>query len=269
MQLLGLAMNPAMIRFAIRADEDDQETQEAARKIGKHGYVHLFTGNRPKSLGQEHNRMIREMEPCAFYHVLNDDVCILTPNWETGPIRFKDQYGPHRPMCWNLIDSGSPDYPIVTREWIEAAGGLFPEYFPFWFDDMTLACVSCLVTGDRVARINIDLTARKTRTQRMRDIHFWYSFYRYLEPERIAWAQSIADKLDLKTLYFRKGRVKRRPLNILADRAQMIFDIRGWEDEHAKKFDGIEANIGDPTAPDESYLQAKAYAEQRMNRKAA
>lgn len=255
MSLYRLAQKPRLLEFCIRADLDDTDTHTAALRLEKHMPVDVFLGPRPMSLGAEIEMMVKRAD-AGFYHVLNDDVLPLTCNWDAPQFEMRKRH-PAFVSCWVLPEvmaaTGrmSPDYPVVTREWIDAAGRLFTPYFPYWFDDRWLADVWMLATGKTIVPLAINMSARKRRTQRMRDLDFWFSFYQWLEDERVAQAQRAADALGFK-------------VDVRRDRAGLISFLRTRHDEDRKSILETHRRLFDPGEPDVAYLAAKAFAEQRM-----
>lgn len=246
--LAGLAARPELVRFCIRADADDTETIAAIGRLGHLLSVNLTIGPRPISLGAEVNRMAANIE-AGFYHVFNDDVIPLTVNWDLPQLERR-ALEPDFVSCWTLAPGPTaPDYPIVSRKWLDAAGSLFTEHYPYWFDDMDLANRYLMVKGKVIDLMGIGLHARKTKTQRMRDFGFWFSFFRSMEGERIAWAKSIAENLGLP-----------EPTEEWIERTRM-GDIAWFE---RKKELETERKYSDPSEPDPAYLSARAKAQSMM-----
>lgn len=257
--LLRLAKRPLDLRFCVRVDQDDLPTFDAINRLRKYCNLSYVIGGRPKSLGAELNRFCHNVK-ADFYHVINDDVIPLTPNWDEPQVKRRDgmlEKGktPAFVGCWLLpeIPGGgmcTPDYPIVTRQWLDAApgGDIFTNYFPFWFDDRWLQEVSMLIHGKTVQPLPIALSARKNLTQRMRDVTFWFNFYLSLQDERIAQAQEIADKIGVK-------------VDIRKDRVGMIEFMRNMHTRDRDKFDETHGRFKDKSDPDPFYLESKKEAE--------
>ena len=244
------AARPDLLSFCIRADADDTETIYMAGRLGKLVDVHLTIGARPQALGAEINRMAQSID-AGFYHVLNDDTWPLTRFWDRAQFEYRAQ-NPAFVSCWMLAGPTAPDYPFMSRAWLDAAGGqFFTNYFPFWFDDRWLADVAIMVTGKLVHPLQIWLCANKKGTQRMRELGFWLDFYEALHDERVAQAQQIADNLGMG-------------IDIRRDRAEWVEKSRLWHGDLRENMDAVQQRNGDPGEPDAAYLAAKAYAVNRM-----
>lgn len=268
------AGDPNLICFGIGVDEDDTRTQEAVRRIADEGkyQVALFVheGGRPKRWGACINFMARHpVMDCEWYHVVNDDNYPLAFKWDQHCAAMRRAYPEHDLFAWcpepsNLdpatqLPLYAADYLMVSRRWLDAAGEIFPERYPFWFMDFSLGQVHYLVTGRRIRSMRrcdnagpLQLLARKTgATKRFRDYEFWRDYFVALEPERIALARRICKALGIE------GHITHKARALL------------WEETRATLFDdpnmaGRIARLSDPSPPDARYLEAKAEAEAHM-----
>src|SRR5208283_1955310 len=91
---------------------------------------------------------------------------------------------------------------------------------------------------------------RTEKTTRMRDLHFWITFYTWLRPRRIEEAGKISKALGLVP--------PKEMEEILAYYAKRDVDFHARVDE-------LTATYAAPGEPDASYLKAKAQAEAMMN----
>ena len=253
--LSDTAARPDLITFAIRADDDDPETIAAVHRLAEiiPGAVKLFVGTRPLSLGAEINHMAANTE-ADTYHVINDDTWPLTRFWDACLAQHhKDN--PVFMSCWMLAGPTAPDYPIVSRQWLDANDGkLFTDHFPYWFDDRWLGDVACLLTGDLIHPLPIWLCAHKKGTQRMRDFPFWVDFFMAHHQDRIDQAQRMANKMNLN-------------LDIRRDRADWIHKTWEWHGDLVTNAETIQQKNADSREPDAAYLEAKARAEAILARR--
>ena len=260
LSLARLARWPNELKFCCRVDQDDLDTLASIARLRNYVNLSYVIGPRPMSLGAELNRFCHNVK-AGFYHVINDDVIPLTPNWDEPQRKRRDERAAKGKSaalvaCWMLpeIPGGgmsTPDYPIVTREWLDAApgGNIFTEYFPFWFDDRWLQEVAMYVFGKGIGPLPIGLSARKQRTQRMRDIVFWFDFFIALADERISQAQSIADALGLG-------------IDIRKDRAQQIRFMSALQARDRERVVETHGRFADKREPDPAYLAARGAAAQ-------
>jgi len=191
--LARTAKHPADLQFRVRSDIDDTATMRVLEHLSQKVSLHISIGGRPTSLGHCINELAKA-EPADAYCVLNDDVHCLSDYWDLSIEKAFEDYGENFVGAWGISDCPeAADYPIISSGWYKLAGKVYEERFPFWFSDRWLNDVHCFVTGENVKQLPIKLVARKWRTQRMRDLYFWFRYYEFLEPLRIAEAKAIAD----------------------------------------------------------------------------
>jgi hypothetical protein len=260
MTLAGLAAQPEKITFGVRYDADDPDTEKALVRLGAHVRLKTFSGTRPRSMGGEINRMAAGID-AAFYHVLTDYIVPVTVYWDLS--QFEQREREHAFVsCWSLAPGPtSPDYPVISRAWLDAAGGrIFTNNFPFWFDDMDLTHRYILAKGQLIHPITsmgnaIGLHARKDKTQRMRDLEFWFAYYRHLEPGRVEWAKSTRKNLGLKPM-------RRGEFNEWLSKTREFDAI--WIKKHltAKTTE----RLGDMRPPTAAYKARKKEAQEEMEK---
>lgn len=263
---------PQKLCFGIWVDDDDERTIEAVERLQRHPLyrIGLFKGRgRPKYWGAYINEMAQAFgEHVDYFHVVNDDNFPLCHEWDLHFWAFMQRHPETLMASWcpeptKRTADGLPlyaaDYLMVTRKWVEAAGEIFPERYPFWFMDFSLGQVHRMVTGHPIRAVcnkddatPVKLCALKVgATKRFRDYEFWRDYFVALEPERVALARRICAALGLE------GHIKPTV------RAKL------WEETRAVLFDdpdmaGRIARLSDPSPPDARYLEAKAEAEAHM-----
>ena len=260
MYLANTANEPTNIKFSIRADIDDPDTIVAVQRLSNYMDVSLTYGPRPMSMGAEHNRMAVNNPASVAYLVLNDSVypCpiikkektedaptseVAMAAWDVTMEEILANFVDNRTsiFCWHLTQGKTGDYPIIPKRWYDAAGRIFPEYYPFWFDDQWLMAVHCMVHGTTFSRIeSLMVHAPKTFVQRMRDNMTWVEHFQSLEHERITEAMKIREAFGMDAEIPEK----------------FLSDIRGYETRFHKEFAEKEERLGDKREPDSSYLAA-------------
>lgn len=253
-RIFQTATRPERIKVAVWLDDDDPTVNMAG--LSHWPNVRVVIGKRPRALGDVHDYMSNLVD-ADLYTVLADDVYPVENGWDEELIRNHEHY--RRPVyCWVHRNSSDPAYPILTREWVKAAGGIFTSgLFPFWFDDFWLAEVAELVMGEPVYMIDgLKLTGDKmTGTPRMRDLPFWYRVFHRTRPMRIAEAEAIHAKIF------------DRPLRAELERADLLADFAEGDARREASAVGWEEKYSTATGePDAGYVAAKQYAESLLAR---
>lgn len=191
-RILNTAAHPGRVKIGVWCDDDDPQTAIAASDFDE---ALIMSGPRPASLGEAQNALAAIMD-ADVYTVLADDVYPATIGWDLVIDQMMASGNMPPVMAWNH-GADDPAYPILTKEWVLASGGIFTaRRFPFWFDDFWLAEVAELVTGQPVTYpVNMRLTGDKGKTPRMRDLPFWYRYFHATRPLRIAEAHAIHKEL--------------------------------------------------------------------------
>lgn len=242
------------IDYVVACDFDDVVTQ---REIGRingafvdstaHLPVVMVCNKQRNTLGSAWNDAVRQNDS-DVYALITDRALCITPEWDlyiADAIKKDDT----RVTWWTT--SAGPVIPIVPNKWIEAAGQLYTDYFPFWFDDTWLMELSALVHGLPIYAVQASCFIRKKNpvTKRMRDLRLWMDFFIAKRPERKEHARKIREKLGLP-----------KP-----NMAPVEEYFRESDDMWAKEWQKWEAIAGDSSEPDAGYLEAKGKAEEFLN----
>ena len=242
----ALASGAHSLHYAISVDEDDTATQEMLAALkAQIGHISVLNGPRPRALGQTHNKLIH-MAPFDVCVIITDRTFFLTPRWDRIVADAVTKV-PHGVFWMTHPDlPTSCIFPVLTRRWLEAAGTVFTDYFPFWFDDTWIAEMWLFVTGSAPLMLPAQIFRDAHKTKRLRDLDFWYRFFFALRTERMARAREMTARLGLPAV------------NMDPIRRQLEQNDAAL----LKRVPQIEAEYGVPgTAPDASYLEAKARAE--------
>lgn len=183
------------ITYGIACDDDDPATRVFCLGLQTEMSVAVRTGPRPQSLGGLDNELA-ELIPADVYCVFADDLLCLTPGWDKK-IAEAVKRTPHGVFWWKAYDGSLVTVPVVTEKWRSAAGGLFTDYFPFWYDDLWLCELWYMVTDQELLMLDIVAHDKPTDTIRMRELGFWHDFYNTMRGDRVEHAFEIAKKLGL------------------------------------------------------------------------
>jgi hypothetical protein len=238
------------VRYVIGCDAGDDDTIAMALSLRKGGLpVVPHIGDRPSSLGGLVNKLA-ERCPADVYCSLGDDVRVVTDNWDSA---IADAWCLKPDGVWWWSSPSEVLFAIVSEQWRAAAGRIFTDYFPFWYDDIWLAELLRYAHG-RVGgeRLNVWLEDRAPGTHRMRDLAFWDEFFWSRREERKAEARAIVDRLGWSRVESFDG------LDVAKNPA---FD--------AAAIAKIEAGQGERRPPTPEYLAAYERAKAMMQKEAA
>lgn len=229
------------VHYVACVDLDDPVTAEAA-KLYQRRYptLTILFFNRPPSLGQYVNEAAAKF-PADVYLSLADDVICASPGWDEA-IRKAVEEDPRGVFWWRTPETRKATYAIVTRAWHEAAGRIFTDLFPFWFDDMWLREVYLMASGKDIPMLDgARLNDIPLKTTRMRDLIFWDDFFHLVRYRRRIEARRIAEKFGWPDV---TGALNFTPNHAFRARADKVAEVQG-----------------EKAPPDARYLQAKARAE--------
>jgi hypothetical protein len=245
------------VKYVIGCDSDDPETIGMGRLLItpslRGGPIGMRIFERTSSLGEMVNQMALDV-PADVYCSLCDDVLILTEGWD-AKIAEAVEATPDGVFWWKCDEKRSATYAIVTEKWRAAAGKIFTDYFPFWWDDVWLLHVWMLASENTWLYVDAELEDRPYNTQRMRDLRFWSDFYVDRAEERLAEADRIREALGWgpRTIDARTFAAGACALS-----AEFLADA-----------DNIEDRQGEKGPPSPEYLRAKARAASLMQKAAA
>ena len=230
------------VSYIIGCDSDDPETIAAVYALSlKVPNVRPYCTVRLPSLGEMANRMA-ERFPADVYASLPDDVEIITQNWDYA-IYASWMQRPDGVWWWHTETKAA--CPVVSEKWRSAAGGIYTDYFPFWWDDCWLMQVWIMASGGGCLGLPATLEDKAYLTHRMRDLKFWTDFYVNRKEERWQRAEQIAAKLGWP-----------KP-----QRGEVLGDVN---DDFWGRIESIQEKQGDRGEPTQEYLKAKRRAELLM-----
>lgn len=245
------------VTYIVGVDSDDPATigmcqmLRLGSPVGGPVTAHCF--ERTGSLGAMVNQMALDV-PADAYCSLCDDVLVRTEGWDDR-IAEAWEAKPDGVWWWKTDESRPATYAIVSEKWRAAAGHLFTDYFPFWWDDLWLMKVWILASEGPWLHVDAWLEDRPAATQNMRELRFWSDFYMSQKDARLADAERIREALGWpRTL----------------DAKRLSDEVDRLSPEYEATIEKIERQQGEATKPPSaSYIRAKARAESLMTKEAA
>jgi hypothetical protein len=232
------------VRYVVACDVDDKATIGTLYNLQAKLPLGYRVGERPVSLDALHNQICLDVPGDVYVCFLDDGLC-LTKGWDK-PVADAWRANPKGLWWWKSKGDDLTLAPITSHAWFEAAGGrIFPEHFPFWWGDTWLSEVWVLATERNLAFLDAEFLDCPKKTGNMRELKFWHDFYLWLQPQRIAEAKAIAERLGLP-----------KP-TITGALAQIVGKPNP---DFVKRIDEIERIQGDVTEPHEGYRIAKERA---------
>lgn len=186
------------IQFGVACDDDDKDTIEYLKTWRAEGFqaLSILIGHgRPQSLGALDNELARRM-PADVYCVLGDDLLCCSVNWDEVIAEAMERL-PYGVFWWKSATGDDSLAPIISEKWRQAAGNLFTEHFPYWFDDLWLWELWQFTTDAMPEYLDIRIADKSTGTTRMRDLDFWVRFYHSMRDERVKQGVKMAAALGL------------------------------------------------------------------------
>lgn len=236
------------IQFCVAVDEDDEATINAVRDMRRTIPIYVRIGPRPASLGSVANDL-SEKWPADAYAVWADDLIGITYGWDEVVAKAVEET-PHGVFWWTPARDVATFVPIVTEKWRKAAGCIFTEHFPFWYDDLWLHELWIMATDADPISLDINVIDKPQSTQRMRDLRFWHDFYTFMRGERVRRGKEIASNLGLPEPKIGPHLAPRlNAMSVVTD--EFLDDIQVKN----------KAETGEPS---EIYKRAKARAEELM-----
>lgn len=236
------------LTLCVACDEDDKETLAFLEKAIHEMPVAYRVGPRPATLGSVANDLALHWK-ADVYAVWADDLLCMTNNWDQR-IAKAVEAKPYGVFWWKSAREENTLVPIITETWRAAAGQIFTEYFPFWYDDLWLYELWLMTTDENPIILDMEVLDKPFATQRMRDLDFWQTFYHAMRVERVQSGRRIAANLGL-------------PIPILSD--ELYKRMNQYQCNDTVVLADIERrNKAEKTPPTEQYMRTKLAAAERM-----
>ncbi len=189
-------------KLVILADDDDQATQSLRNKLTDERII-WSVEPKPDALGTKYNRMMR-VRPADVYLVMVDYAPHMTDGFDTEILAASNVYSDGYAFILNYFAT-VPFHNVfqqmnaVTHKLAEKMGGIYPEFWPYWFVDHWMQELANRVGRNVFARVWVDST-RKQPTIGLRDEYFWGQVFGLLTQEREEMANRILSSEDFKMI---------------------------------------------------------------------
>jgi hypothetical protein len=235
-ELRRLESGRHQVRYVVGVDHDDSNTLAMGVMLHLQGFSYRVF-RRMACLGEMSNILARE-NPADAYCSLGSDLMPWTAGWDEA-IYAEWCQRPDGVWWWRGCEC-----PIISDKWFRAAGYLYTDYFPFWWDDNWLIQLWAMASGGPQLFIEAWLQDKPLGTVGMRDLRFWTRFYTHMKSQRQSEAARIAAALGW-------------PVGSLEDETGDV------KDHWLKMIDSVEQGQGDHV-PKPGYAELKARAERLM-----
>lgn len=260
--LSARAARKDLVDMWVYVDDDDPAVPEliAADLSSKAGFpVHFLVRPRPVTHGAAFNELWATAHTNAgIYFGCPDDYLMLTEHWDERMRETFDLY-PDRLALGQVIDVGLPQALLImaeTAQWVNAVGYFIPPYFPFWFGDNWLEEIGDMVQRRIPLNVEMQTNGEKGKTQRLRDLPFWYAFFKRTLPLRVATAT------DMRKIIYTEGTDaflrSQEQGDYLAERYATC--VHTMSDDQLLQMQAMYGEAPDDPAP-RSYVKAKIDAE--------
>jgi hypothetical protein len=229
-------------------DHDDHAGIAEVVTWNTHPQLVLSIKEREDTIAGKWNRVLTDA-PADAYYVMVNYAPAATKGFDEVIVEalslFPDGIGC---VCNDLANLSFPKGQAVTAKMAELMGGIYPEYFPYWFVDHWFDDIAKMTGRMVYADFRVDVSARPG-TQEMREPGYWATVYDALRPLRHQQANAII--AALQEPFWRK-QMLRRNFTLIDQRSTMINNT-------------VRAAIpGNVFTVDERYQRIKAKAVQAM-----
>lgn len=198
-------------KLLICADDDDDGTLSMRDKITDPRVI-WSVKPREDSVGAKYNRVLKEA-PADVYMVMVDYAPCVTEGFDNKIIEAAQVYPDGYAVILNWLANGSfSQLNAVTHKLAKKMGGIYPEYFPYWFVDHWLEDVAKQI--GRQVFVDVFMDCRnKQPTMGLVEPALWGCLFDLLCVERRDLARSIINSKDFDDTPARKAAlIRNEPL---------------------------------------------------------
>lgn len=235
------------VEYVIGVDKGDTETLDACMRLTKEVPLSVCIAPPPTTLAAVSNLMVRQSEGADAVTVLSDRIFAVTDAWDTIIAGGVHNY-PKRVLWWSCEWDHGCIAPVMSKAWLEASRWSYAltDTYPFWFIDTALQEIDLMINGGPSLKIRCAYSGARGKTTNGRDFAFWFRVFAAERPKRRTEARRIAARMGQENL-------------CEDERVEQFF--AKFDDEMQTRSADFEKRFGDDRPPDESYLAAKARAE--------
>lgn len=187
-----------LIDLWLYVDEDDIQTIDYINSGEWQSHalaINWHVGACTSSMGEMFNMLWQASTSNAgIYFPFPDDYLIRTYNWD-GILRKSFSCYSDGMMLGFIPDPSAMPYQVTfwipSARWLNTLGYMITNRFYFWFDDIWLDEIANMARRKVMIPISLEAPAGKGKTPRMRNLPFWYSYFRSNLKERFAEASKI------------------------------------------------------------------------------
>lgn len=254
---------PEEAEHLIYIDEDDEETIALAengslQKAARYEIIpHILP--RPKKLPDTMNTLWKTARG-EFLIAMSDDYEIRTPNWD---LLIKKALSRHEDG-FNIAyipDQTAPGLLTVlcgTANFFQELGYFVNPHFVFWFSDSWLDEISHMVMRRETVDINMGPQGgERGKTNNLRDLKFWHSFFHETRPDR----QEEAERI--RNIIYKNDPAMRQ---ISKDHEKELVELwnERFKNANTAIFDDIERDICETGNSSPDYAEALAAAKRHL-----
>ncbi len=194
-------------RLVIAADDDDFGTLSLQDMLNDPRIIWSIKP-REDSVGAKYNRVMT-VAPADVYMVMVDYAPCYTPGFDAKILEAAQVYPDGYAVILNhLANMSFSQLNAVTHKLAVRLGGIYPEYFPYWFVDHWLEEMARRIGRQVFVDVLMDCS-RKQPTMEKKEPNLWGFFFTLLDHERAALADAIIDSPDFNETPERKVALKR------------------------------------------------------------
>lgn len=242
----------------VQIDADDTATIDHLNAVAPHAWfvgpngprVILNVKDREDTIAGKWNRALAI--PADAYLVAADDDPYVTPGYDAKLLEaaklFPDGIGMVYGRMANASFSGAV---CPTAKLVEKMGGIFPEYFPYWFVDHWTDDVARLIGRIAFADIATD-QSKGGKTQELREPAWWATFFDagYLARRKLA--RDIIESPDFQEPDWRK--------DLLRQHAPLIEYRSRWINDNVRAQSRVLEGLSGLSLNDERYQRVRQEA---------
>lgn len=236
-------------KLLICADDDDDGTRSMQDKIKDPRVIWSFKP-REDTVGEKYNRVLTEA-PADVYMVMVDYAPCVSGGFDQKILDAARVYPDGYAVILNWLANPSfSQLNAVTHKLAVKMGGIYPEYFPYWFVDHWLEDVAKQI--GRQVFVDVVMDCRnKQPTMEYREPALWADLFDMLTLERRELARSIIDVLD-ETPARKAALIRNEPLT------------RDWSSKINEEVRKMPEGSVDPN--DERYMRVRKRAQEIIAR---